>query len=467
MNDDQPFSILDDVRDLVDPSDEERVQLREAVEELRARAFDAADDHDVELEAVTQTGSTARGTFVSGDRDIDLFLEFPSNTDTETLEQVGLAIGESILPDSQRDFAAHPYTKGVFKGFDVDVVPCFAVDDAANIQSAVDRTPFHTRFLEARLDDDFAADVRVAKKFLKGIGAYGSDVATGGFSGFLTELLVLEYGGFIPLLHSAVGWSFPVTPLNPGAWSADEIQQARQGGFEAPLVVIDPTDPGRNVAAALSKEKLGVFVVNARRFLDEPAQSFFEASPPSLSPGEAISRAERRGTSPLAVVINRPDDIVEDTFVPQLQKTLNGMVDALNNRDFDVFRSDVFVSDEAGALFLELSVATRPRVERHEGPPVDISAEEDFIDAHEDDDNVVGPFVEGGRLVVEQERDFQSAAAFIESNAVFETVSFGPAVERAFRANQQVFTGSALSVVSGRFPEQFSAYVDRSVVGDK
>ncbi|NIS30872.1 MAG: tRNA CCA-pyrophosphorylase, partial [Actinobacteria bacterium] len=55
-----------------------------------------------------------------------------------------------------------------------------------------DRTPFHAAYVEGRLNDELAAEVRVLKQLLEGIGVYGSDLKTRGFSGYLTELLVLE-----------------------------------------------------------------------------------------------------------------------------------------------------------------------------------------------------------------------------------------------------------------------------------
>ncbi|MBS7613865.1 hypothetical protein KEJ48_06465, partial [Candidatus Bathyarchaeota archaeon] len=40
-------------------------------------------------------------------------------------------------------------------------------------------------------------------KFAKGIGVYGADIKTGGFSGYLCELLIVSYGDFIKTVESA------------------------------------------------------------------------------------------------------------------------------------------------------------------------------------------------------------------------------------------------------------------------
>ncbi|WP_173424941.1 nucleotidyltransferase domain-containing protein, partial [Natrinema salifodinae] len=184
-------TVVAEIRDRVDPDDDERDRLREVADRLMDRAETAATEL-CDGADVLQVGSTARNTWISGDRDIDVFVRFPPELDRETLEEHGLEVGHATLPEGHEEYAEHPYVKGEVEGFDVDVVPCFRLESATEIRSAVDRTPFHTRYLQTRLDEDLAAAVRVTKQFLKGIGVYGSDLRTQGFSGYLTELLVCE-----------------------------------------------------------------------------------------------------------------------------------------------------------------------------------------------------------------------------------------------------------------------------------
>lgn len=459
--------VLSHVRGDVDPSSSELDELSDAASELEARALDAAAERGVDV-SVAQVGSTARGTFVSGDRDIDLFVQFPAEIDEDDLEAHGLAIGQSVLPDGQRDFASHPYIKGEFRGFDVDVVPCFNVDSAEEIQSAVDRTPFHNEWLAERLTDELASDVRVAKRFLKGIGAYGANVATGGFSGFLTELLVLEHGGFIPLLEAAAEWSLPVGTFNPADHDVSghvDAAGSLSNAFDAPLIVIDPTDPNRNVAAALSAENVGRFILNARQFLAEPAVGFFEDRESALSPDEAVGRVAQRGRDHVVVFVERPDDMVEDTFVPQLRKTRESVVRALDRREFSVVRSAEFANEDMGAILFALDVAELPEMERHEGPPVDNPHADQFLDAYEDNPLVVGPFIDGDRLVVEREREFVDAFWFLASDDIVAEVSVGASIEAAFRDDRDVVADrDALLRLADAFPDQFAAFADPNAI---
>ena len=96
-------------------------------------------------------------------------------------------------------YAEHPYINAYIDGVDVDLVPCYKVDSATTIQSAVDRTPFHTRYITDRING-LIDDVLLLKQFTKAGGIYGSDQMTEGFSGYLCELLLSTT---VDLLHSS------------------------------------------------------------------------------------------------------------------------------------------------------------------------------------------------------------------------------------------------------------------------
>ena len=65
-------------------------------------------------------GSAGRKTCMKGDKDIDLFVLFPSDTDRGELEEKGLKIGKEVFEEFEGsyeiEYAEHPYTKGEIKG---------------------------------------------------------------------------------------------------------------------------------------------------------------------------------------------------------------------------------------------------------------------------------------------------------------------------------------------------------------
>jgi tRNA nucleotidyltransferase (CCA-adding enzyme) len=441
-------AVVERVSERIEPDAEECEALDAAVEGLVDRTEAALDERSLSADIV-QVGSTARDTWLAGDRDIDLFVRFPPEMDREDLESHGLELGHEVLPDGHEEYAEHPYVVGEFDGFEVDFVPCYAVDDATAIQSAVDRTPFHSRYVRERLTPDLAADVRVCKQFFEGIGVYGSDLKTRGFSGFLTELLVLEHNGFRPLVEAAADWQPPVR-FDP--------EDHGEATFDDALVVIDPTDPERNVAAVLSAANLARLQHFARDLLAEPRDDLF--TPPEVEPASVDTvreTFERRGTTPVAVRFETPD-IVDDQLWPQLERSRDGIASELDRRGFDVFRSTAFAA-ETSVLLFELAVAERPRIERHKGPPVAVGEHAGrFYDAYADEDGVFGPFIDGDRYVVERDREHATAAAFLDSDALFD-VALGARVETALESDYDVLVGEDVATLAEEFGEELAQYL--------
>ena len=458
------------IRRRITPDEAERAAMRDVVARLSERIRSEVSDLPVDADVV-QVGSTARGTWLAGDRDIDLFVRFPPDLDRERLERYGLAVGNAVLPAGHEEYAEHPYVTGTFEGFDIDLVPCYDVADAATPQSAVDRTPHHNAYLTERLDSDTAGEVRVFKQFLKGIGVYGSDLRTRGFSGYLSELLVLEYGGVESLLEAAAEWHPPVV-VDPEAHAT--------ASHDDPLVMVDPTDPARNVAAVCSATNVARLQHYAREFHDDPREGLFE--PDEAEPLDAAAvraHIERRGTAPVAVVFDAPD-IVDDQLYPQLVKSLSGVRDELDRRGFEPIRATTFADDRA-VLFVELAHRRLPRIERHAGPPVHVrehaegfygtyagsSPAGDDGTAPNDDDTergddaghgaVYGPFVDGDRYVVERDRSFVDAAAFLRSAELF-GVGLGARVETRLREGYEVLVGPAVAELCPEFGRELADY---------
>jgi tRNA nucleotidyltransferase (CCA-adding enzyme) len=444
-------AVLETVRAEIDPDPAERAALEAAVDAVVERTRETIRDLEVEAD-VRHVGSTARGTWVSGDRDIDVFVRFDPETDRETLERVGLRIGNRVLPDGHEEYAEHPYVKGTHQGFEVDLVPCYAVETAADIASAVDRTPFHNQYLDDHVDAELAGEVRLLKQFLKGIGVYGSDLRTQGYSGYLTELLVLAYGGFEAVLEAARDWQPPVV-LDPEAHGEAE--------FSDPLVVIDPTDPTRNVAAVVTRENVARFIHHARAFLDEPDRSyFFPAAVEPLSPEAVRAEIEARETTPIAVRFD-PPDLVDDQLYPQLRRSIAGLVRGLETEGFGVLRSAAW-ADSTAVLFVEMGVATLPAVEVHEGPPVHVEAHASrFLETYADAD-IYGPYVEDDRYVVERDREVRSAVAFVEDSLL--EVALGAHIESVLESDgYEVLAGEAVASLAAEFGEELARYFDPGV----
>lgn len=381
-------------------------------------------------------GSVARKTCVHGDRDLDVFMLFDPALPREDLEREGLALAWSIAhqyTDIIREkYAEHPYLNATIDGFDVDLVPCYQVKEATGIQSAVDRTPFHNRYISSRIGD-FTDDVLLLKQFVKAGGVYGSDQMTEGFAGYLCELLVLHHGGFHNLLKAAAGWK-------PGMFI--DIEQHAAKWFDEPLVVIDPVDPCRNVSASVSDTKLLEFIELCQGYLKSPSKWFFYRPPICILTEEEVSALLKgRESAFLAITLKTPP-YIEDIVVPQLRKSLHTLVDLLKRHEFVVIRADTWMLEDRSMLLFELLVDTLPAVRFHAGPPVTahVNAAK-FIDKYIHSDIIfAGPFIRDGRYGVELPRRYRQASDLLSSNEVFGT-ALGKHVKHSMKEEYVVHSG--------------------------
>ena len=393
----------------IKPTETEKNKLLEIQEELASEVKAAADKLGVSAVLVKMVGSAARGTWLSGTHDIDVFISFPEETPRKELETLGMAIAREVakLAEHAEDrHAEHPYLNIVFKGFDVDLVPCFRVASASHIKSAVDRTPFHNDFVKARING-CEDEVLLLKQFMRGCGVYGSELRTQGFSGYLTELLIIHYGSFENTVRAASSWK-------PG--EKIDIMQHSEIEHRDPLVIVDPTDPKRNVAAALSLDNFCMFIDRCREFLKSPELKFFFPAPfLPLEDIEILERLESRKSTQLAVVFKNPE-VVEDVLYPQLYKMEQAVTAFLKEYEFSVIKTGVWSGKNETVILLELISGALPNVKKHIGPPVWVKEHaEKFKEKYEGADDVFGGYIENGKYVFEIRRKYPMAKGLLEN----------------------------------------------------
>lgn len=376
-------------------------------------------------------GSAARGTHLRGG-DVDIFVAFPPDLPRDELERRGLALG-ALLEDPVRLYAEHPYTRGVYSGVQVEVVPCYRIRDASQRMSAVDRTPLHVEFILGHLNGAQADEVRLLKAWLYGLGIYGAEAKIQGFSGYLCELLVLRYDSFRGVLEGSQGWK---------RGTILELDRPASRSFDEPLVVVDPVDPGRNVASAVSLEQLATFVHAAREYLRNPREAFFFPKPLKPLPLPRLrALVKRRGTHPLAVTLRAPD-VVDDVLYPQMRKAHRAFRDHLERSGFPVLDSRFDMVDGEALFLFELSIATIPRAQRHEGPPLWVRNAKDFLDKWERNPRTLaGPFLEGDRWTVDVAWPTTEASDLLKAS--WRDLSLGKDLEKAAKRSLRIVTGSA------------------------
>lgn len=366
--------ILREALKLAVPTEEEVQRAIKAELELKKRL------EPLNLEFLF-VGSYARNTWLRGNLEIDVFILFSPELSKEELERRVIEIGKRIFDRYELRYAEHPYVHGELLGVEVDLVPCYKVESAEKIISAVDRTPFHHEWLKDRVKGK-ENEIRLLKLFLKSNGIYGAEYKVRGFSGYLCELLIVFYGSFLECLRNARNWSRK-TVIDP------KRGEVRKGEF---FFVVDPVDEKRNVAANLSLDNLAKFVHLARLFFERPSIDFFLPKTKKVSV-DAIREAIRlRGTEIFALEFEKPE-IVEDNLYPQLERAGRKIYEMLRREGFMPLRFTYFASDRCYLLF-ECQIRELSNIMRKLGPEFeDLENVKRFISK----ERVFEPFLEEGR----------------------------------------------------------------------
>lgn len=419
-------SILNELR----PTPEEIEAVNETTENVIDFINELCEKEDIDAKA-NAVGSVAKNTWLRGKSDIDIFISFPIDTDMDYLKENGLDIAyktnDALNGNASEHYASHPYLTCDIDGFEVDIVPCYAIEEGQSIISAVDRTILHTRYIQKHLSKEQEDEVLLLKKFMDAVGTYGSEFKTGGFAGYLCELLILKYGTFEKTLRAAQNWKKHTEIDLEGYGTAGNAIFK-----DDPLVFIDPTDKNRNVGAALRMERYVDFIVASRNFLaivddneldekirEEKIIEFFkplEKEHLSDKSNEEIAKIimesfKDRQTQTLILKFKIPENISADALHPQLLKTVSSICEKIEMEEFSVFKYDYWTDEERFVIFtIELNVFKQGKYYIHKGPKVwPKKACDNFKKKWQDALYPLDEF-----MVLTREREFKTAKEFLE-----------------------------------------------------
>jgi len=386
--------VLREAYKLATPSEEEKQKVREVAQRARFLVAEAVRTYGVDAE-VDVYGSAARATWLPGQRDVDVFVVLNDRNikPEDVVSFLARFFTERRIPWVRR-YAQHPYLTLLLEGYEVDVVPCYKIGFGERPITAADRSPLHHKFLAERLHEVQRRDVRILKLFLKTIGVYGAEIRVEGFSGYLAELLVAYYGTFLNVINAAARWKPYKTLI---AFSDVKTR------FKAPLVVVDPVDPNRNVAAAVSLTSMSTFILATRRFLKRPSLSYFQPQPGAFLRLNTVE-----------VVFPYPNE-PPDTIWGRYKRVGRALYEWLRECGFKVFRWGV-ESDEKTyvSLVYVLEQVELPQYVLHRGPPVYDDAVDAFIEKYVGEE-VVGPFVQRSRVYVIKRRRYTDVSDCIRA----------------------------------------------------
>lgn len=409
--------------------------------------------HDVEIGMM---GSVAKGTNLATNRELDIFLLIPRKLTHEQMTKKGLAWAKKAMRGEKTEigYANHPYLKAHKDGYKIDIVPSYKIENAERLGSAVDRSQLHTSYVNSHLNDSQKDEVRLLKQFAKTLGVYGAELKVEGFSGYLCEILIMQYGSFVGVLEAAAKWGkCPALDLQ-GLHPKTDLRKM----FDAPMIVIDPVDAKRNVSAVVSQTSLSRFIYAARAYLKKPSEEFFFREKEVHSAPKLRAIISSRDTKCLVIFFRSPE-LVEDILWPQLKKTATALAKAFERAEVRVFGHYFWSDGENALIMFELMDWKLPGVKRCAGPAIWLSKDvELFTKRHSDALNL---HLEHERIVAVERRTLKTPELVLQL-AVKEGESLGiPA--KFLKALRNGKIGGANDLLRPPYLEVASDYFTRRV----
>jgi len=306
------MALIDDIltkviKEIV-PTEKELALINDIVEKITSLLDKRAKEINVNYTIIEPQGSTGiKQTQLRNDFDIDLFVGLPYDEYKPNYE--GLSRNK-MKKESKKDFlklcnnwiiksltldefqnpqllyAEHPYVTVVYIDQDIkikmDIVLYFDLEREYISKNgpitAVDRSPWHGRFVRENLSQEQKNDVRLLKQFFKACHSYGDKSAVGkvGFIGYSAELLIHHFGTILETYASFSG--LKQNPIDFFKRSKSELNKITHFQNDY-LIITDPIDQNRNVASAISEQAYKYCNKRVKDFLSNPDEDFFEIKP--------------------------------------------------------------------------------------------------------------------------------------------------------------------------------------------
>lgn len=361
--------------------DVEYKKLYNYVEDIRRRIISKTVNflEDPE-EDVFLGGSFPRRTFLKHDFDADIFIRFPVDYSREDLERIVFSIANELFGKDKvrKRFAEHPYAEVFLKNIIINIVPSYKVSPP-NWKSPVDRSFYHAKYLERHFSSSLINETILLKSFLKGIKCYGAEVRIKGFSGYLSELMILYYENFANLIKNVLKWMPPVViDIEKHYRSREEILDMFP---KSHFIVIDPVDKGRNVAGALNKRNFARFISAAKAFSLKPKEIFFYPYSNAFR-RNYLSSLEIGGIKnlPILLIVVNHGEKIEDIYYSQLESLARKIVTQVELNGIKVLKLGIYSDFKTVSLILFfLSSKSLPSYYLKLGPPTYYLSEKNFL----------------------------------------------------------------------------------------
>jgi tRNA nucleotidyltransferase (CCA-adding enzyme) len=313
----------------ITPSEQEKKQLKSKIDEFLKRLNKNLRDAKAIL-----GGSGEKDTYLKGSHDADIFVKCKyAKYKDKSMELSNLLEKhiKKIFPTSIRLHGSRDYFQIKDNKFIFEVVPILDIKTAQQAKNITDVSPLHSKWVNKypKLKDE----IRLTKAFCKAQSVYGAESYIQGFSGYICEILTINYSSFAKLVKAAASWPEKIV-IDVAKYYKNKdrvLFELNKAKLFSPIILIDPVQKDRNAAAALSKEKYDKFKESCKGFIRNPSKIFFEKKEITLEDLKKTAKKNR-----LIVLHVTPLEGKEDVVGSKLLKAFCFLKINLKENEFNI-----------------------------------------------------------------------------------------------------------------------------------
>lgn len=323
-------------------------------------------------------GSVGKGTWLPALHDIDFFLRFDYSYRKErSLSDIAEKIIKRAFGNYLRLHGSRDYFQVKCGKYSCEIVPVLRISNPKQAENITDISPLHIGWVNSKINKNkkLATEIRLTKKFFKGIGVYGAESYIRGFSGHVCEILTINYGSFLNLIKAASKWGNSVFIDVESYYKNQKEAKTKMNAscLCSPLSLVDPIQPERNAAAALSLEKFRELVKQSKTFLKNPSLKFFEEKRTTL---EDIQKLTKKKKAKALVLLVEPKNQNKDIAGCKILKKFQRILKEISIVGFKLISQGWYWDKEKAAiLWFIVDRKKLPEKYRHWGPPLSASLE--------------------------------------------------------------------------------------------
>jgi tRNA nucleotidyltransferase (CCA-adding enzyme) len=345
------FMQFNDILAKYAPTKEDQQQLQSQIQEVVKKI-------NVKDAKVLVGGSGGKNTWLKGTHDIDLYVMFEYKKYKDKSDQLADLLHAALKKSFKSIVRLHgsrDYFQIKKEKYTFEIVPILNIKNDKEARNTTDLSQLHVAYVKKHAK--IVNDIRLAKIFARAQNMYGAESYQRGFSGYCLEVLVIHYGSFIKCMRAAAQWKATHT-----IGKKNDIAKLNAAKKVSPLILIDPVQPDRNVAAALSREKYDCLRVKAKEFIKRPSQKYFERQQIDLK------KYAKRGK--VIVLEALPLSGKKDIIGAKMLKAFEWLKENLEKNDFTMASAQwEFNHESISYIYFVIEKKQLSDNIRHDGPP--------------------------------------------------------------------------------------------------